>query len=256
MFIELMPVLQNTTVTLTISRIDDELLRVNVIPKRKTDKESEAEKALSTPLTVTATAAELDQDFARQVLSFSSSYRRSAANIREIEEAHAAAVKAAEEDRKNGKTKKYSPPAAKSASSSTTGDKKAEPAAKPVFGSKGQPGASPATQSLFDAPGEEAGKAAQQGNDGVGEAVNEAETCTGTAPADARRPAEPTPLTTATNAQSSDVARTDLSSEAPKTDVCGICKCPILPSQGRHSLMPFPAHASASDCEMARRKAS
>jgi PRTRC genetic system protein E len=49
------------------------------------------EDALSTPLTVTATAAELDQDFARHVLSFSRSYQRSAANIREIEAAHAAA---------------------------------------------------------------------------------------------------------------------------------------------------------------------
>jgi PRTRC genetic system protein E len=49
------------------------------------------EDALSTPLTVTATPAELDQDVAGQVLSFSRSYQRSAANIREIEDAHAAA---------------------------------------------------------------------------------------------------------------------------------------------------------------------
>ena len=104
MFSELMPVLQNTIVTLTISRIDDQLLRVNIIPIRKTDKESDAENALSKPLTVTAPPAELDQDFARQVLSFSHSYERSAANIREIEEAHAAAVKAAEEERKAKKS--------------------------------------------------------------------------------------------------------------------------------------------------------
>ena len=41
MFSELMPVLQNTIVTLTISRIDDQLVRVNIIPIRKTDKESD-----------------------------------------------------------------------------------------------------------------------------------------------------------------------------------------------------------------------
>ena len=57
MFSELMPVLQNTIVTLTISRIDDQLLRVNIIPIRKTDKESDAENALSKPLTVTAATA-------------------------------------------------------------------------------------------------------------------------------------------------------------------------------------------------------
>jgi PRTRC genetic system protein E len=132
MFSELMPVLQNTTVTLTISRIDDQLLRVNLIPKRKSDRENEAERTLATPLTVTATAAELDQDFARQVLSFSSSYQRSAANIREIEEAHAAAVRAAEDDRKNGKTKRATPQLAKT-SSRAAEDQKREPAEKPVF---------------------------------------------------------------------------------------------------------------------------
>jgi len=101
MFTELLPVLQDTMVTVTISRMDDQLLRVNIIPTRKTNKESTAENALCTPLTVTATAAELDQDLGRQVVSFSHSYQRSAANIREIEEAHAAAVKAAEEESLN-----------------------------------------------------------------------------------------------------------------------------------------------------------
>lgn len=97
MFIELLPVLQDTTVTLTISRIDDRLLWVNVIPQRRATKESKAENGLRTPLTVTATAEELDRDFALKVRSVSGSYERSAANIREIEEAHAAAIRAAEE---------------------------------------------------------------------------------------------------------------------------------------------------------------
>jgi PRTRC genetic system protein E len=153
MFTELLPVLQDTIVTLTISRIDDQLLRVNIIPKRKTDQESSAENGLSTPLTVTATPAELDQDFAWQLLSFSRSYQPSAANIREIEEAHAAAVKAAEEERKNEKAKKPAAPPAKT-SSCAENDGKAAPGAKPVFGSKGQSATAPTTQSLFDTAAE------------------------------------------------------------------------------------------------------
>jgi hypothetical protein len=43
----------------------------------------------------------LDQELARQVVSSNHSYQRAAANIREIEEAHAAAVKAAEEESLN-----------------------------------------------------------------------------------------------------------------------------------------------------------
>lgn len=250
MFNELMPVLENTTVTLTISRIDGQLLRVNVIPKRKSDKDSEAEKALSTPLTVTATAAELDQDFARQVLNFSASYGRSAANIREIEEAHAAAVKAAEEERKNGKAKKAISQPPKTTTSTTTADTKGEP--KPVFGSKGQTPAAPATQSLFDASAEETGRpAAEQENNTVREPVHGAETHAETTPVSVSEPARSSPETVPL-AQHQDAPPRAYASEPSKTDLCGICRCPILTSQQRHTLMPFPAHASASDCEAAR----
>src|SRR6516162_6307430 len=149
MFTELLPVLQDTMVTVTISRMDDQLLRVNIIPTRKTNKESTAENALCAPLTVTATAAELDQDLGRQVVSFSHSYQRSAANIRAIEEAHAAAVKAAEDERKNEKARKSSVPAAKT-SPRADNDSKAAPGGKPVFGSKGSAAApAPGAQSSF-----------------------------------------------------------------------------------------------------------
>lgn len=174
MFSELMPVLQNTIVTLTISRIDDQLVRVNIIPIRKTDKESDAENALSKPLTVTAPPAELDQDFARQVLSFSHSYERSAANIREIEEAHAAAVKAAEEERK---AKKPATSPAKTSPRSDN-DTKAAPGGKLVFGSKGQSATAPApaTQSLFETPaGEAKGAPEKDEPTGVATVVEESE---------------------------------------------------------------------------------
>ena len=175
MFTELLPILKDTRVTVTISRIDDQFLRVNIIPrKRKTDKESDAENALCTPLTVTATAAELDQDLAREVVSFSHSYQRSAANIRENEEAHAAAVKAAEEERKSKKTS--GPPAKTSLRSDN--DSKVAPGGKPVFGSKGQNGTAPAltTQSLFDRPaGEAQGAAEKDKSSGVAKVVEQRE---------------------------------------------------------------------------------
>jgi len=42
MFTELMTALQDTMMTVTISRIADQLLGVNIIPKRETDTESNA----------------------------------------------------------------------------------------------------------------------------------------------------------------------------------------------------------------------
>jgi len=230
MFTELLPVLQDTMVTVTISRIDDQFLRVNIIPKRKTDKESTADNALCTPLTVTATAAELDQELARQVVSFSCSYERAAANIREIEEAHAAAVKAAEEERK---ARKPAAPPAKTSPRSDN-DSKAAPGGKPVFGSKGQSATSPTTQSLFDAPTGEA--KGVPGKDEYAGAATVAE----------RREAE--------SRAGAAIAETGSSSHPVVENICSICKCPILPPQERHPLMPVLAHASATDCERARRQ--
>lgn len=247
MFSELMPVLQNTIVTLTISRIDDQLVRVNIIPIRKTDKESDAENALSKPLTVTAPPAELDQDFARQVLSFSHSYERSAANIREIEEAHAAAVKAAEEERKAKKP--ATSPAKKSPRSDN--DTKAAPGGKPVFGSKGQSATAPApaTQSLFETPaGEAKGAPEKDEPTGVATVVEEDEPENRSA-ADGEPPARPI---TSRVAIIPGVVETGSSSPTVEQDICDICKYPILPTQERHPFMPVPAHASAMDCQRAR----
>jgi PRTRC genetic system protein E len=250
MFTELMPCLQETIVTLTISRIDEQLLRVNVIPKRKTDKESTAENALCTPLTVTATAAELDQDLGRQVVSFSHSYQRSAANIREIEEAHAAAVKAAEEERK---ARKPAVPPAKTSPRSDN-DSKAAPAGKPVFGSKGNAAApAPATQSLFDTPAGEA-KGAKDESTGVATVVGQSEPESGASAADGEPPAQPKSAITSPVPSAPGAVENGSASHPVEETICDICKYPILPTQERHPFMPVPAHASAMDCGSARRQ--
>ena len=242
MFTELLPVLEDTIVTVTISRMDSQLLRVNIIPIRKTDKESTAENALCTPLTVTATAAELDQDFARQVVSFSHSYQRSAANIREIEEAHAAAVKAADEERKARK------PAVAPAKTSprSDNDSKAAPTGKPVFGSKGSAAApAPATQSLFDTPAGGA-KGAKDELAGV-PTVEQSEPESGPSVADEEPPVQQKSAITSPVPSAPGVVETGSPSH-PVEEICDICKCPILTTQERHPLMPVPARASAMEC--------
>jgi len=250
MFTELLPVLQDTMVTVTISRMDDQLLRVNIIPTRKTNKESTAENALCTPLTVTATAAELDQDLGRQVVSFSHSYQRSAANIREIEAAHAAAIKAAEEERKNEKARKSSVPAVKT-SPRADNDANAATAGKPVFGSKGSAPA-PAAQSLFDAPAGEA-KAAKNESTGVTTVVDQSEPESGASATDGEPPVQKKSALTRPVPSSRGVVEIGSSSHSVE-EICDICKFPILTTQERHPFMPVPAHASATDCENARRQ--
>jgi PRTRC genetic system protein E len=63
MFIELLPILRNRPVMLTFALVDDNAIRVNVIPKRLKDSDS-GDDALTTPLTVTGTPDELDREFA------------------------------------------------------------------------------------------------------------------------------------------------------------------------------------------------
>ncbi len=151
MFTELLPILRNRTVLLTIAVVNNDVLRVNVIPRRKTDKESDtADITLSSPLTVTACAEELDRDFARQIATFSGSFEKAASNLQEIESAHAAAVKALEEEReKELKNRKPGSGQAKPATASEDSTPSPAPT-KLVFGNKPPVSGAPVNQSLFD----------------------------------------------------------------------------------------------------------
>jgi len=151
MFRELMPLLKDRTVMMTLSRVDDATIRVCVIPKRlkEDSKESAQENVLCAPLAVTGTVDELDRDFGGQLSRYAGSITKLGANFAEIEATHEAATKALkaenkkELDRQRGKNSGTKVPAAEKASGPVIKD------GKPVFGSKD--GQSPAmTRTLFD----------------------------------------------------------------------------------------------------------
>ena len=99
MFTELLPILRNRPVMLTIALVNDQAIRVNVIPKRLKEGDS-GDCSLTTPLTVTGTPEELDREFSGQLVAFTGSFVRLGSNLSEIEAAHATAVKAVEAERK------------------------------------------------------------------------------------------------------------------------------------------------------------
>jgi PRTRC genetic system protein E len=119
-----------------------------VIPKQvKNDDPGDC--ALTSPLTVTGTAEELDRDLAAQLVGFSNSFVKLGSNLTKIEASHATAVKAVEAEKKKDLdsrrkgTASKAPPAAAPA--------KREPElkdGKPVFGSRITSAAEPL--SLFD----------------------------------------------------------------------------------------------------------
>ena len=71
MFKELAPLLRHRAVLFTVSHVEDDQFRVNVIPKKTTDGENDA---LTTPVSVTGTVEELDKELPRTLLHFVSSH--------------------------------------------------------------------------------------------------------------------------------------------------------------------------------------
>jgi PRTRC genetic system protein E len=148
MFTELMPLLRQRVLMLTISRVDDELILVNVIPKKR-DNESDENTALTLPLSFRGKPEELDRELPAQLAAYTESVIQTGSNLDDVKAQHAAAVKAVEaENRKRLDEKK------KAGGKSVPPPEKRDGAAefrdgKPVFGSKAT-SASAAPASLFD----------------------------------------------------------------------------------------------------------
>ena len=151
MFVELLPILKNRPLMLTLALVDANAIRVNVIPKRLKDSDS-GDDALTTPLTVTGTPDELDREFAGQLVGFTDAFVKLGSNLAEIEAAHATAVKSVEAEKKKEIENKRKSSLSKP-SSTTIAEAKPGPLlkdGKPVFGTRTATGE---TASLFDSDG-------------------------------------------------------------------------------------------------------
>ena len=150
MFVELMPLLKQRAVMMTVSDIGEGLLRINVIP-RKIDGGSDENAALMSPLSVTGSPDELDRELPSQLASFTESILKTATNLEELKAQHAAAVKALDaENRKKLDDKKKVTGSKSTATTSPNSNHAPEfKDGKPVFGSKSVAAATE-TRSLFE----------------------------------------------------------------------------------------------------------
>jgi PRTRC genetic system protein E len=71
MFKEFAPLLRHRAVLFTVSHVEDDRFRVNVIPKKITDGENDA---LTTPVSITGTVEDLDRELPQTLLHFVSSH--------------------------------------------------------------------------------------------------------------------------------------------------------------------------------------
>ena len=96
MFVELMPLLAGRTVLITVAKVDDKTLRVNVIPHGKADENP----ALTTPLTYTGPPEELDAQLGKHLASYVQTHQQAASTLAEVKATLEAAAKVAQEEAK------------------------------------------------------------------------------------------------------------------------------------------------------------
>ena len=124
MFVELMPILADRTVMITVARLNDDAIRVNVIPQRTGETEN---TALATPFSITGTPAELDAELSVHLLGYVESHRQLRTSLAEAKSQMDAAAKAAQEEAKRKTAERKKKPEEKG-----TGEEKAttEPTAE------------------------------------------------------------------------------------------------------------------------------
>ena len=140
MFKELAPYLRQRAVLLTVTRLEEDQIRVNVIPQKLKDGEN---AALTTPITVTGTAEELDRDLPATLVDFVASHLQLKNTLDRAKSEMDAAAKAAQAEARAKSKTNTAKPATKPELAKTGETPK--PAPQPVP----EP---PRTASLFDAP--------------------------------------------------------------------------------------------------------
>jgi PRTRC genetic system protein E len=139
MFKELAPYLRQRAVLLTVTRLEDDQISVNIIPKKLQDSEN---TALTTPFKLTGTAEELDRDLPSSIVDFVASHLQLKSTLERAKAEMDAAGKAAQAEARAKKLPaKKEPP--------KTDPAKPVAAVKPVEPAKPEP---PKTFDLFDTP--------------------------------------------------------------------------------------------------------
>ena len=126
MFKELVPILRSRAVLMTATALDDDQIRVNVVPKKMKDGDHDA---LTTPLSVTGTAEELDAQLGSTLVGFVASHLQMKNALEKAKADMDAATKAAQaEARAKAKTPASKTPVKLETAPATTAAQSSEPA--------------------------------------------------------------------------------------------------------------------------------
>jgi PRTRC genetic system protein E len=142
MFKELGPLLRQRTVVMILTRLEDDTIRVNVIPRKLNESENDA---LTTPLSVAGTAEDLDAQLPSALVQFVGAHLELKNTLESAKEQMAAAAKTAKAEARSKVTLKTAPVRTEPAGAETK--KPADAAPKPAEPRKQE---SARNASLFD----------------------------------------------------------------------------------------------------------
>ena len=142
MFKELGPLLRQRTVVMILTRLEDDTIRVNVIPRTLNESENDA---LTTPLSVAGTAEELDAQLPSALVQFVGAHLELRNTLESAKEQMAAAAKTAKAEARSKAATKTAPIPTEPAAAETK--KPADAAPKPAEPRKQEPARN---ASLFD----------------------------------------------------------------------------------------------------------
>ena len=131
MFKELGPLLRQRTVVMILTRLEDDTIRVNVIPRKLNESENDA---LTTPLSVAGTAEELDADLPSALVQFVGAHLELKNTLETAKEQMAAAAKAAKAEARSKAASKTS--AARTEQEAVETKKPADQAPRPAESQK------------------------------------------------------------------------------------------------------------------------
>ena len=142
MFKELGPLLRQRTVVMILTRLEDDTIRVNVIPRKLNESENDA---LTTPLSVAGTAEELDAELPSALVQFVGAHLELKNTLDSAKEQMAAAAKTAKAEARSKTAAKPVP--ARTEPVATETKKSADEVPKAAESSKQEPARN---ASLFD----------------------------------------------------------------------------------------------------------
>ena len=134
MFKELGPLLRQRTVVMILTRLEDDTIRVNVIPRKLNESENDA---LTTPLSVAGTAEELDTQLPSALVQFVCAHLELRSTLETAKEQMAAAAKAAKVEARSKMAPKNAPVPTEPAAAETKMPANAAP--KPAESRKQEP---------------------------------------------------------------------------------------------------------------------